>query len=59
MHQTDEVNGSPPVELAATVSGICKRIKTDPGEMTRLTSGDVAVEMGDDTLREVVGLYRA
>src|SRR4029450_2239854 len=35
------------------------RIEADPGEMTRFTSSDVAVEMGDDTLRKVVGLYRA
>ena len=59
VHQADEVGGRPVVELAAAVPGIGKRIEADPGQMARFTGGDVAVEMGDDTLREVVGLYRA
>ena len=59
LHQADEVGGRAGVELAAAVPRIGERVEADPGEMAGLAGGDVAVEMGDDALRQVVGLDRA
>ena len=44
------------VELAAAVARIGEGAEADPGQVTGLAGGDVAEEVGDDALRQVVGL---
>ena len=43
------------VELAATITRVDERIESDSGQMTWPTSCDIAKELGDDALREVIG----
>ena len=56
LHHADEVGGRAGVELAAAVARIGEGVETDAREVAGLAGSDVAVEMGDDALRQVVGL---
>ena len=55
-HPLDEVLGGLRVELAAAVLRIDEGLHADAGDMRGTMRGDVAEEVGDDALRQVVGL---
>src|ERR1700730_11084981 len=56
-HKLDEILGGSPVELAATVAWIDESSQSDLGDMAGTVGRDVAKQMGDNALREVVGFY--
>ena len=52
----DEVLGGARVDLAAAEAGVDERAEADPGQVAGAAGGDVAKQMRDDALRQVVGL---
>ena len=56
LHDPDEVFGGHRVDLAALNDADRRRCRCRPGERAGLAGGDVAVEVRDDALRQVVGL---
>ena len=55
-HQLDDVLGGARVELAAAEARVDEGAQPDARELARLVRGDVAVELRDHALRQVVGL---
>ena len=55
-YEFDEVFGGAGVDLAAAVARIDERAEADAGEMRRAVRGDVAEQVGDDALRQVIAL---
>ncbi len=55
-HERDQFFGGAGVELAAAKAGVDERAQPDARELAWLVGGDVAVELRDHALRQVVGL---
>ena len=55
-HQANDIARSLLVQLATAEARIDEGAQPDAGQSARLASGDVAKQMGDDSLRQVVGL---
>ena len=55
-HQRDEVVGGRGVDLAAAEARIDERAEPDARQVSRLARGDVAEQVRDHALRQVVGL---
>ena len=51
----DEILGGVRVQLAAAVAGIGKGVKADVSDSTNIVRRDIAVHVGDNALRQVVG----
>ena len=56
LHDPDQLLGGALVELPAAVARIDEGVQADVGQRARTSGGDVAVEVADDALRQVVGL---
>ena len=55
-HQRHQVFDSALVELAATMARVDERAQADTRQVAGFAGGDIAVKMGDHTLRQVVGV---
>ena len=55
-HQLDQIFGGHGVDLAAAVARVDEGAQADRGDDARLAGGDVAKQVADDALRQVVGL---
>ena len=55
-HQLDAVFGGVVVDLAAAVAWVDECVEADPREQPGLACGGIAEQLGDHTLRQVVGL---
>ena len=55
-HQLDQILGGARVDLAAAEPRIDESAKADASQMARAVRGDIAEQMRDDALRQVVGL---
>ena len=56
LEEADDVLGGALVDAAALAGGIDEGAQADLGQHARLGTGDLAVELGDDAERQVVGL---
>ena len=54
--QLDQVLGRPGIDLAAAIARIDEGAEPDGGDMAGAMGGDVAEQMGDHALRQVIGL---
>ena len=56
VHQLHQVFLGALVELAALVTGVYEGVQANVGDGADVVGGDVAVHVGDDALRQVIGL---
>ena len=56
LHHAHQVPGGAAVDLAAAEARVDEGAEADPGDGAGLAGGDVAVQVGDDALGQVVGL---
>ena len=55
-HQTDDVGRGAGIQLAAAVARIDEGAQADTGERAGLAGGDIAEQVGDNPLGQVIGL---